>query len=270
MTLVCLAAGIVLGIATGQFVTTPQATATPVPLVPTETPPEAPETAAAMAASVTPGVQKSLLVLGVTDTSVPGSQLEAVWVVSFRPGVPTYYVTAFRPSAIFEVAGLAGPLSLSQIHAEDARLQLDHNFVRDAIQGRFPAWTIQADVTLDRGDLSALVGQLGGLPLNSQTLTGPMLLQTYDTWPVGNDMDRVNFQGVVIQQLFQLFAQRQWSAQQLVEFVTQIPRINGDPRTVEALRTFAQEAPPIQAESLVWHPIGPETEATTASSSTTP
>src|SRR5688500_10670931 len=86
LTAVCLLAGLLFGIATGQFVSPPQATATVAPAQPTGT--LAPE----LSLSATPGLQKSLLLIGVTDATTPGPSLEACWVITFRPGVAEYYV----------------------------------------------------------------------------------------------------------------------------------------------------------------------------------
>jgi hypothetical protein len=264
MTAVCLAAGVVFGIGTGQFVQPPKASATPGQLMATGT------AAPAVSVSVTPGLQKSLLLIGVTDANAASTSLEVCWIITFRPGLPEYYVLAFPPSARFELASLHGQRTLSEIHAEDLRLQLDHNFVRDAVQSRFPAFTIQADVTLDRSDLSALIGQLGGLPMHNQVLTGPSVLQTYDNWPAASDLDRLRLQGDILHQLFALLGQRQWSVGDLVTFVTQIPRVSADPETVSSLENFARGAPPVAGASLVWREFGPEMEAVNASSGSPP
>jgi hypothetical protein len=256
MTAVCLLAGLVFGIGTGLFVRPPQATATPT-VAPSATNAPSP----AVVVSVTPGQQKSLLLIGVADASTPDAALEACWVISFRAGVPEYYVTAFPPSASLDVEGLDGPHPLSQIHAEDMRLQIAHNFVRDAVQTRFPAFAIEADVMLDRGDLSALVGQLGGVPLNNQTLSGPMLLQTYDAWPAANDVERVAFQGDILNRLFGLLGERQWTALDLVSFLAQMPHVSADPARVAALQAFAQDAPPVAGASLIWRVFTPDMEA---------
>lgn len=258
LTAFCLTGGVIAGIATGVFVATPQATPT-VTLAPATVTPAAPE----VTVSVTPGPQKTLLLIGVTDGYAPEPVLETCWVITFRSGVPDYYVLAVPPSAVFDVASLDGPRTLTQIHAEDLRLQLDHNFVRDAIEARFPAFTIQTDLTLDRSDLSALVGQLGGLTLDNRLLTGPALLQTYDTWPAASDLERLDLQGDILEHLFALLAQRAWSAADLVAFATQLPRIQADAATVAELQAFAEGAPPLSPNSLVWRRFGPEMEAAT-------
>jgi hypothetical protein len=256
MTAACLTAGLVFGIATGQFVSPPQATATH-----TVAPAPTTQPSADVTVSVTPGIQITLLLLGVTDAYAPTTNLEACWVISFRTGVPEYYVTAFPPSAIFTVPGLDGPRTLSQIHAEDVRLQLDHKFVRDAVQTRFPGFILQSEVVLDRSDLAALISQLGGVNINNQMLTGPMLLATYDSWPAASDLDRLQYQGDILQRLFSLLAERQWTAADLVDFVAQLPRINADPATVSELQSLVQGAPPVAGASLIWRPYGPELEA---------
>ena len=256
MTAVCLFAGVTFGIGTGLFVAPPRATATA-----SAVPPTALASPPSITVSVTPGQQKALLLLGVTDAYAPAPNLEACWVISFRSGVPTYYVTAFPPSAVFDLPSLDGPRTLSEIYAEDLRLQLDHNFVRDAIESRFPGFTIQSDLTLDRGDLSSLIGELGGLTLDNRLLTGPALLQTYDTWPAASDLERLDVQGNILNHLFALLAAREWTATDLVTFAVQLPRISADAATVAELQTFAQDAPPLVPDVLVWHRYGPEMEA---------
>ncbi len=255
MTTACLGAGVAFGIGTGQFVKPPQATPT------ASAAPATVQAITSVPASVTPGVQKALLLIGVTDASAPLTQLEACWVITFRPGVVEYYVLAFPPSAQFEISSLAGPHTLRELHELDQQLQVNNNFVRDAVLQRFPAIPIQADVTLDRGDLSALVGQLGGLPINNQVLTGPTLLQTYDAWPAPTDMERLRFQGDVLNRLFTLLADRQWTAGNLTDFIIQIPRVNAEPAIVTDLQNFAHGAPPFEPDGLKWSTYGPEAEA---------
>jgi hypothetical protein len=242
MTAICLTAGLVVGIAAGWFVE-------PVH---------------------TPGPQKALLLLGVTDAYAPEANLEACWVITFRPGVPQYYVLAFPPSASLSLPSLDGPRTLSQINAEDIRLQLDHKFVREAIEARFDGLRLNAAVVLDRSDVSALVGQLGGVPMNNQLLTGRALLETYDAWPASTDLDRLSAQGDLLQRLFGLLAQHQWSAGDLIAFAVSIPRVAADEATASALRSFAEGAPPLVGDQLVWRVYGPELEAAAAPSSNNP
>ena len=256
MTAACLTAGLVFGIATGGFLSFPEATPTA-----TQAPAATRLPSPDITVSVTPGLQKTLLLLGVTDATVPSTTLEACWVITFRSGVPEYYVVAIPPSATFNLPSLDGPRTLSQIHAEDVRLQLDHNFVRDAVQTRFPGLAIQAEIVLDRSDLAALVSELGGLTINNQQLNGPMLLAAYDTWPAASDLDRLEYQGDILHHLFALLAERQWTAAHLVDFMARQPRFSGDPATVGDLQFFVQDAPPVAGASLIWRPYGPELEA---------
>lgn len=265
LTGVCLFAGMVAGISTGIFVAPPLATPTAVP-APTNT--MAPLPAAAV--SLEPGTQKSLLLLGVTEAGAPASPLEVCWVVTFVAGAPEYYVVAFPPSASLYVPSLQGANTLSKIHAEDMRLQLDHNFVRDAVQTRFSGLTIQATVTLDRGDVSALVTELGGLPVENQVLLGPALLQVYDGWPAASELDRLQYQHQLLRQLFALVAQRNWTPGDLVDHLSALPGLSDDPSMLSALRAFAQGAPPLNPDSLIWHAYGPELEAASAPADHTP
>ena len=255
MTAVCLAAGLVFGIASGAWAKTPPEGLSPTAVPPTSTP------APAALDTMTPGIQKSLLLIGVTDAAALSPTLEALWVITFQPGVPKYYVTAFPPSATFALPNLPGAKTLGEIHAEDMRLELEHNFLRDAIQARFPAFTIQGTVTLDRTDVVALVGQLGGLSMNSQTLTGPTLLQAYDGWPAIDGVERVRNQGAIMQHLFALLVARQWTAADLVNLVVQIPRVSSQAETVSTLQQFASGAPPAEPDGLVWNVYGYEMEA---------
>lgn len=256
LTGVCLFAGMVAGIWTGVFVAPPLATPTASP-APAAT--RVPSPGATV--SLVPGVQKSLLLLGVTDATLPDAPLEICWVITFRAGVPEYYVVAFPPSANLYVPSLEGTYPLRQIHAEDTRLQLNHNFVRDAVQTRFTGLTIGTTLTLDRSDLSALVTELGGLPVNNQVMTAPVLLQTYDTWPAATELDRLDHQHNLLHQLFTLLAARGWAPTDVADFLTRLPRLSADPAAVTALQSFANGAPPINAEGLIWRSYGPELEA---------
>jgi hypothetical protein len=254
----CLLAGLVFGVATGRWVrpvhvaqTAPSATAEP------------PKATAAPAASVTPGDQKSLLVIGVTDATAATTHLEGCWVITFRAGVPEYYVLAFPPTATFYLSSLPGSKSLVDIYAEDLRLQLDHHFVQDAVEARFPGLSIQAALILDRSDLSALLGELGGLPVNNQVLTGPMLLQLYDTWRPAVNGDRSVFDGVVAQHMFDALIAKQWTPDDLAEFTDGLPHLTANPDGLQDLRRFLADAPPLAGSRLVWRQYSPELEVST-------
>ncbi len=256
LTAACLLAGLVFGIASGRLVQ-------PVRPAPSPTPLRARLTATPVA-SVTPGIQKSLLIIGVTDATSNTTHLEGCWVVTFRAGVPEYYVLAFPPTATFYLSSLPGSKSLVDFYAEDLRLQLDHHFVQDAVEARFPGLSIQAALILDRSDLSALLGQLGGLPVNHQVLTGPMLLQLYDTWQPAVNGDRSAFDALVVQRLFDLLVAKQWTADDLLAFFEGLPRLKAHPDELKDAQGFMLDAPSLPNSRLVWRQYSPEMEVSTA------
>src|SRR5689334_16351040 len=132
MVALCALGGVVFGIATGKFVTqgVPRASATPL-LVSTTTASnaglilEATATptmlgvAAVAATPSPPGVQKSIILIGVNDAQSPNPTLEGVWVITFQPGINEYYVISFPPSATFYLPSLSGSLTMRDIFAED-------------------------------------------------------------------------------------------------------------------------------------------------------
>src|SRR5690606_12169968 len=122
LTAFCLLGGVVIGIATGEWgqPRRPRPSATPTALLvavasePLGTPSPTP--------IITPGPQKSILIIGVSSAAPSQAALEGCWVLTFTPGVPHYYLLGFPPTARFHVASLASQETLGDIFAEDQRL----------------------------------------------------------------------------------------------------------------------------------------------------
>src|SRR5713226_10776248 len=104
LTAVCLLGGVVIGIWTGKFaVVAPSASPTIIPATPTPVPPPS---------AASPGTQRSLLVVGVSDAGAPAPTLEGCWVVSFSPGDSTIYVVSFPTDAKFQLSSLPNSRTL--------------------------------------------------------------------------------------------------------------------------------------------------------------
>lgn len=258
--------GVVFGIYSGAFIkpdalratATAPATASSlsVQALVTATPPSV----APLASPSPTGAQKSLLVIGVDDAQSATPQLLGVWVISFRPGINTYYLLSVPPSAEFLLASLSGPQAMSAIFAEDQRQQIGFRFVRDAIQSRFPGFTIQADVVLDRDDFAGLVAQVGGLTWAGELLPGPSLLLVYDSYPPEDSAGRLLFQQQLFQALFDTLGQQGVTPAALIDYVRQLPQVQADADRQAVLDAFVAGAPDLPDSDLNWQPYLPEME----------
>jgi len=268
--LLCLIAAIsatvclVVGIGTGTLFDpspprpspTPRPTASSVNLQP-----EATTTVPALGASPSPpGAQRSLILIGVNDAQAAAPQLEGVWVVTFRPGINEYYVLSFPPSAEFQLDSLSGTMSMRDIYAEDLRLQIGFTFVRDAVQSRFPALSIEGDAVVDRDDFAGLVTAVGGLDQAGQALAGTELLNSYDQFPVDDNADRMFFQEQVFKLLFGAMAAQDWTPGQVLSYIEQLPQVKDDAARVAALEAFFVGAPNLADSTLIWRNYQPEME----------
>ncbi len=263
-TAICALVGLVFGISTGSLIdpspprasSTPPATASSLAPLPTSTAPPLPQGVS----PAPPGPQRSLILIGVDDAQAATPQLEGVWVITFQPGINEYYVISFPPSARFHLASLSGEMSMRDIYAEDLRQQLGFHFVRDAVQSRFRAFSIEADVVLDRGDFAGLVASIGGLDLTGQALAGPELLSNYDQYPVDDNANRMFFQQQVFKLLFETMAAQSWTPGSLLTYIEQLPQVQADPARESALDAFFVGAPVFPDSTIIWHDYLPEME----------
>jgi hypothetical protein len=247
MIALCLLGGLVFGVATGRWAHSGAAsTRTPVP--PTPTP-------SAVTQPAPSGEQKSLLIVGVDDASAAQPAFEGCWVLSFRPGIPEYYFSSFPPDSTFKLASLSKVQTLAEIYRLDQQQQLGFQFMRDAIESRFPALQPQAEVVIDRRALAALVTQAGGLSVDGRSLNGQQLLDTYADQASQGMPERMAFQETVVRALFSRLAERHWTPEGLIPYFEQFPGSRA-----AQLDSFAAGAPPLAASGIHWTVFTPELE----------
>jgi hypothetical protein len=267
ITALCTLTSVVAGIATGGLVRPdlPAPTFTPIASTPVPTP--APPTisppvvsALATTAPATAGSQRSLLLIGVDalDAAVP--RLEGCWVVTYRPGLPEYYVLGFPPSAQFSLPSLSGTRTLEDVFVEDLHQQRGFQFMHDAINTRFPGIVIEADLLLDRTDLVNLITRLGGLQMSSQALTGADVLLRYDSLQADDMTSRMSFQNEVFGSLYALLGQQQWTPLMVFAYLQQLPQVTDNPEVLAALTVFAATAPPFTGPQPIWRTYDPSLE----------
>ncbi len=259
LTAFCLLGGVVFGVATGGGLESrpgPTTATMPLAVRPTHAATAVP---AMPLASVTPGPQRAVLIILVDDADAASPQLQGLWAITFRPGVPEYYGLGFAPTATFTLESLSGEQSLAEIFAEDQRLQLGYRFVHDAVEARFPALSVKVDVLLEPDDVAALVERVGGLPLDGEVLTGGALLRAYQDTLADPD-ERVAFQGQVLQAMFAVLRFQRWTPARLAEYVKAMPRMRGDAARAASLDLLVAGAPPLAESNLTWRPYNPDTD----------
>jgi len=257
LTTICMIGGIVGGIETGKIVIGPaqaSATAPPAPLlVPTalaSTPIPAPNLQPSTATR-----QMGLLVIGISDKNAAQPKFEGAWIISFNPGINKYYVLGFPPEAHFQVNGLGPALPLAEVYVQGAQQDLGYLFVRDAIQAFFTGISVQAVVTLDRGELASLATNLGGVSVGNQLLTGSALAAAFDTVSLSGSAARMDFENQALQALFQDLRAQHWTPDSLAVYLQQLP-LAVRPEDAPALTDLADSAPSLQDSELTWTVAG--------------
>ena len=249
-TSVCLLGGLVIGIATGNFATGGVPAATPTVAAPAPTPPVDFQ-------PISAGQQASLLVVGVSDLASGQPVFEGCWVITFRPGIPEYYVLSFPPDARFHSTSLNVTLPLSAIYDQDFQQQLAYRFIRDGIEERFPALKVQAALTIDRRALPDLAVQAGPLSIQGASLTGVDLLQSYDIQGAAGMPQRMAFQQAALEALFNGLAAANWTPASLSLYFEHLP---GSVADAAALDDFARKAPALKDSTVIWSVYTPELE----------
>jgi hypothetical protein len=224
-TALCLLAGMAIGILTGDGINSaPQASPTAPRVTLIGVAPHGLSPTAAPNLQPTPiAGQMGLLIVGVEDANALQPKLEGCWVVAFSPRSNQYYVSSFPPEARFQLASLGRKLTLAEIYAQDVQQEVGYRFVRDAIHSVFPGLAVQAEVTLDRGDLTDMAHMLGGLPIGSE--------------------------------LFQALASQHWSPASVAMYLEQLPHAVR-PEDAAALTVLAASAPALQSSELTWTVVG--------------
>jgi hypothetical protein len=262
LTTICMIAGVVGGIQTGNIVIgSPQAS----PTAPRGRPagPTAQDATPITAPNLQPisaTRQMALLVIGLADKAAGQPKFEGAWIVAFSPGINKYYLLGFPPEARFKINGAGPGLPLADIYTQGVQQQLGYLFVRDAIQSVFTGMSVQAVVTLDRGDLANLTTNLGGISVGSQLLMGVSLAAAFDAASLNGSTARMDFEGQTIQALIQGLANQHWTPSSVAVYLQQLPRAVL-PEEAAALTDLANSAPSLQNSEVTWKIAGGTHEA---------
>jgi|SRR5579859_2343400 len=265
LTTLCMIGGVVGGIQTGNIVLGPARASTTAlrrPLTSPTPPPTTPVTASNLQPTAI-SRQMAMLVIGISDKDSAQPRFEGAWIIAFSPGINKYYILGFPPEAHFQINGLGAELPLADIYAQGAQQDLGFLFVRDSIIAVFTGMSVQAVVTLDRGDLASLVANLGGISVGSQLLTGSSLPTAFDTAALNGPATRMAFEGQALQALFQDLSAQHWTPASLAVYLQQLPRAVR-PEDIAALTDLAHSAPALQDSELIWTVAGGIHDAATA------
>lgn len=173
---ISLLLGIAVGLGLGDSVIAPPNWTTPTgpTFLPTATPVVAPTPDAS---------QISVILLAVDSHHNPSPQLEAFWLITFKPDAPEYYLLGVPPTTTVTLPGSPAQ-TLREIHLIDVNHDLNNLFMRDAARALLPGINKpRAVVTFDRAMVVQAIDLLNGLTLAGQHYSGEAALQTYETLP---------------------------------------------------------------------------------------
>jgi hypothetical protein len=151
-------------------------------------------------------------------------------------------------------------VSLREIFEADLRQQIGFQFTEDAIQWRFPGFTIHGEVVLDRGDFAGLVSAMGGVPWSGTLLGGMDVLRVYDAIPPEAADQRLSFQEQLMTALFTTLAQQNQTPEAVVTYIRQVPQVQSNAASLSVLDSFAADAPPIAASTIICRTYQPQME----------
>jgi hypothetical protein len=197
---VCMLLGVVVGIAIGDGVTpVPTAAATRLVVSPSTPTP------------IASGMQVAILVLGVDSTASPRPRLEGCWVITFQTGLPQYYLLGFSPATL--VPDATNAHTLEEVYDTDLDIGGRAMFTRDALKSISPGLAPpQYEVVFDRQMLAWAVNTLNGISLDGEWINGDTLLARYDAIPPDNPVDRLAFQGAVLEAILKTAQRKDWSS----------------------------------------------------------
>lgn len=199
--------------------------------------------------------QMAIMIVGVADVNAPQPKFEGCWIIAFSPGISQYYVLVFPPEARFNLASLGNNQTLADIFTQDVQQAAGYRFMRDAVQTVFPAMTVQAAVTVDRGDLADLASKMGGISIEGQLLLDGSLAAAYDTQSFNGTAARMEFQRRAFEALFKALTDQHWSPVSVAWYLQQLPNAVR-PEDAAALSELANSAPALQGSELTWTVVG--------------
>ncbi len=161
----------------------------------------------------------SVLLIGADSLSAPQPRLESVTILKYHTEIAVYHPIMFSPDTVISSAeGGAPPKTLQSCYADDARSQRQSLLIQAALQqvsselGGF-----YAEVDFDRQSVSQTISQLGTFECLGAVQSGEQLLRQYDALPPEAALERLHFQGNLVQCLFDAAKKQNWSLPQLIE-----------------------------------------------------
>lgn len=168
--------GISVGLGLGDFVIAPPTWTTPTgpTFLPTATPLVTPTPDAS---------QISVVLLAVDSLQSPHPQLEAFWLVTFKPDALEYYLLGVPPTTTVTLRD-SSTYTLREIHLLDVNQNLQNLFMRDAALALLPDInTPKAVITFDRALIVRTIDLLNGLTIAGQHYSGEAAMQAYESLP---------------------------------------------------------------------------------------
>lgn len=227
--------GITVGLGLGKAALGPTEWTTPTgsTFLPTATPVVSPTPDAS---------QISVVLLAVDSLNSPKPQLEACWLIIFKPDAPEYYLLGIPPTTTVTLTNSPSK-TLRDIHVIDVHHKLNDLFMRDAARTLLPGINKpQAVVTFDRAMVIQAIDLLGGLTLAGQHYSGEATLTAYEALPPDSS-ERLERQTAIVMGLLRAARDRGYSPVELVALLNLGQAWYPD---YEALQTLARNAPAFQ------------------------
>jgi hypothetical protein len=247
VTIASLGFGIVIGIILGDPVAARPDWLTPTgpTFLPTATPTAFPTPDAS---------QIFIIVLGVDSVTAPSPQLEACWIITFKPDAPEYYLLGIPPTTTVTLTGMP-PQTLREIHLVDVHNALQHLFMRDAARTLLPGINKpKAVVTFDRTSVIQAIDLLGGVTIAGQYYTGETALAAYESLPP-DSAERMDWQSAILVNLLRAARDRELSPAGLVALLNLGQMWYPDYESVQALANgaprFQPAEPPFDQEPFI-------------------
>jgi len=161
----------------------------------------------------------SVLLIGADSLSAPQPRLESVTIIKYQTEIAVYHPIIFSPDTVISSTDGAGSSkTLQSLYADDARGQRQSALMQAALgQVSSELGGFYAEVDFDRQGVSKTISQLGASECLGQAQTGEELLRQYDALPPEAELERLHFQGNLVQCLFDAAKKQNWSLSQLIE-----------------------------------------------------
>ena len=161
----------------------------------------------------------SVLLIGADSLSAPQPRLESFTIIKYQTEVAVYHEFMFSPDTVISSTdGTGSSRTLQSFYADDARNQRQPLLIQAALrQVSSELGGFYAEVDFDRQKVLETLGKLGASECLGQAQTGEELLRQYDALPPEAGLERLHFQGSLVQCLFDAAKKQNWSFPQLIE-----------------------------------------------------